>query len=37
MTFTANTFAHKAFASVGALFASWLLITAAAGPILPIA
>jgi hypothetical protein len=33
----ANTFAHKALASVTALFASFVLISAAAGPILPIA
>ena len=33
----ANTFAHKALASVTALVASFVLISAAAGPILPIA
>lgn len=37
MTFTASTFGHKALASVTALFASFVLITAAAGPVLPLA
>ena len=32
-----NTFAQKAFASVTALFASWLLVSAALGPVLPVA
>jgi len=33
----AQTFAHKALASVTALFASFVLISAAIGPVLPIA
>jgi hypothetical protein len=33
----ANAFGHKALASVTALFASWLLVSAAIGPVLPIA
>ena len=33
----ANTFAQKALASVTALMASFVLISAAAGPVLPIA
>lgn len=37
MQTTTTDFAQKAVASLGALFASWLLITAAVGPILPIA
>lgn len=37
MTFTTSDFASKTLASVGALFASWVLISAAIGPILPIA
>ena len=32
-----DAFGHKALASVTALFASWLLVSAAIGPILPIA
>lgn len=33
----ANTFAQKTLASVTALIASFVLISAAAGPVLPIA
>lgn len=32
-----GSFASKAVASVTALFASWVLISAAIGPVLPIA
>lgn len=32
-----TSFAQKAFASVTALFASFVMLSAAAGPILPIA
>ncbi len=32
-----NTFAQKAFASVTALFASFVLISAAVGPVMPLA
>ena len=35
---TANTtFTQRAFASVSALLVSWLFVTAAMGPVLPIA
>jgi hypothetical protein len=37
MTNTDTNFASRALASVTALFASWVLITAAIGPVLPIA
>jgi hypothetical protein len=33
MTFTNSSTASKMMASISALFASWLLITAAAGPV----
>lgn len=34
----ANTdFAQRAFASIAAVFASWVLVSAAIGPVLPIA
>ncbi len=33
----ANDFGQKALASLTALFASWLLVSAAIGPVLPIA
>jgi hypothetical protein len=32
-----NDFSQKALASITALLASWLLVTAAIGPVLPIA
>jgi hypothetical protein len=34
---TTNSFTQHAIASISALFASWLLISAAIGPVLPIA
>jgi hypothetical protein len=34
MNLTNSTAAGKVIASVGALFASWLLVTAAMGPVL---
>lgn len=34
MSFTNSTAATKMIASVSALFASWMLVTAAVGPIL---
>jgi len=34
LTATAATAASKLMASLGALFASWVLVTAAAGPVL---
>lgn len=37
MTFTTSTIGTKALASVTALIASFVLISAAAGPVLPIA
>ncbi len=37
MSITNNTFASKALASVTALFASWVLISAAIGPVVPFA
>jgi len=37
MQITKSTFAQQVVASVSALCASWLLISAAIGPVLPIA
>lgn len=37
MTSTTANLTERAFASVAALFASWLLVSAAIGPVLPIA
>jgi hypothetical protein len=37
MSITNTIFAQRALASVSALFASWLLVSAAIGPVLPIA
>lgn len=37
MHITDTNFAQRAFASVSALFASFVLISAAIGPVLPIA
>ena len=33
----ANLFGSRAVASLGALFVSWMLVSAAIGPVLPIA
>lgn len=33
----ANDFARRAVASIGALFVSWIFVSAAIGPVLPIA
>ena len=37
MTVTNTTFAQRAFASVSAVLVSWLFVSAAIGPVLPIA
>lgn len=37
MQITETVFAQRAIASVSALLASWLLVSAAIGPVLPIA
>ena len=37
MTFSTSTLAERAFASVGALFASFMLVAAAVGPAFQVA
>ena len=37
MTVTNTTLTQRAFASVSAIFVSWLFVSAAIGPVLPIA
>jgi hypothetical protein len=37
MTFTNTNLGQRAFACVAALFTSWMLVSAAIGPVLPVA